>query len=147
MIAGYLVFGLSAVLMFQIAGVDPHADTRLGFKVFSVAYGVVFALGAGWLAARLAPGRPLFHAAIVSAIIAVAATGSLVGASGAKWSQLAALLLMTPAACSAAASLRGSRLLDPVAPGALERPSPAPSSPRSGERSWRLASPTRLSPG
>jgi hypothetical protein len=97
-IAGYLVFGLSAVLLFQIAGVDPHVDTRLGFKIFSVAYGVVFALGAGWLAARLAPGRPLFHAAIVSAIIAVAATGSLVGASGAKWSQLAALLLMTPAA-------------------------------------------------
>ena len=97
-IAGYLVFGLSAVLLFQIAGVDPHADTRLGFKIFSVAYGVVFALGAGWLAARLAPGRPLFHAAIVSAVIAVAATGSLVGASGAKWSQLSALLLMTPAA-------------------------------------------------
>jgi hypothetical protein len=96
-IAGYLVFGLSAVLLFQIAGVDPHVDTRLGFKIFSVAYGVVFALGAGWLAARLAPGRPLFHAAIVSVIIAVAATGSLVGASGAKWSQLAALLLMTPA--------------------------------------------------
>ena len=106
-IAGYLVFGLSAVLLFQIAGVDPHADTRLGFKVFSVAYGVVFALGAGWLAARLAPGRPLFHAAIVSAIIAVAATGSLVGASGAKWSQLGALLLMTPAA------LLGGRLAGP----------------------------------
>ncbi len=97
-IAGYLVFGLSAVLLFQIAGVDPHADTRLGFKIFSVAYGVMFALGAGWLASRLAPGRPLFHAAIVSAIIAVAAAGSLVGASGAKWSQLSALLLMTPAA-------------------------------------------------
>jgi hypothetical protein len=76
-IAGYLVFGLSAVLLFQIAGVDPHADTRLGFKIFSVAYGAVFALGSGWLAAGWR--RPaLFHAAIVSAIIAVAAAGSLV---------------------------------------------------------------------
>jgi len=97
-IAGYLVFGLSAVLLFQVAGVDPHADTRLGFKVFSVVYGVVFALGAGWLSARLAPGRPLLHAAIVAGVIAVAASVSLVGMSGAKWSQASALLLMTPAA-------------------------------------------------
>ena len=96
-VAGYLVFGLSAVLLFQVAGVDPQAEARLVFKVFSIGYGAIFALGSGWLAARLAPSRPLLHAAIVAAIVAVAATLSLVGMSGAKWSQVSALVLMTPA--------------------------------------------------
>ena len=96
-IAGYLVFGLSAVLLFQVAGVDPHAEARLIFKVFSIVYGVVFALGAGWLAARLAPRRPLRHAATVAGLVAAAATVSFVGMSGAKWSQVSALVLMTPA--------------------------------------------------
>jgi hypothetical protein len=96
-VAGYLVFGLSAVLLFQVAGVDPHAEARLVFKIFSVAYGVIFALGAGLLAARLAPARPLLHATVVAGLVALAAGASLVGASGAKWSQVSALVLMAPA--------------------------------------------------
>jgi hypothetical protein len=96
-VAGSLVFGLSAVLLFQVAGIDPHAEASLGFKVFSILWGIAFAVGAGFFAARLAPRRPLFHAAVVAGLVAVAASASLVGSSGAKWSQVAALLLMTPA--------------------------------------------------
>jgi hypothetical protein len=95
-IAGYLVFGLSAVLLFQVIGIDPHAEASLGFKIFSILWGIAFALGAGFFAARLSPARPLLHASVVAGLVAVAASVSLVGASGAKWSQLAALLLMTP---------------------------------------------------
>jgi hypothetical protein len=96
-IAGYLVFGLSAVLLFQVAGVNPHAGTSLGFGLFSLFWGVAFAIGAGFFAARLAPCRPLCHAGVVATLVAVAAMASLVGASGAKWSQIAALFLTTPA--------------------------------------------------
>jgi peptidoglycan/LPS O-acetylase OafA/YrhL len=95
-VAGYLVFGLSAVILFQVAGIDPHAQSSIGFRIFSVLWGVAFALGAGFLAARLAPRRPLCHAGNVAALVAVAATVSLVGMNGAKWSQISALLLTTP---------------------------------------------------
>jgi hypothetical protein len=96
-IAGYLVFALSAVILFQVAGVNPHAEAALGFKAFSTMWGVLFALGAGFLAAKLAPRRPLAHAIVVAALVGIGATASLFSVSGAKWSQLSALLLMTPA--------------------------------------------------
>ena len=85
--AGYLVFGLSAVILFQVAGVDPHAQSTAGFKIFSILWGIAFALGAGFFAAKLAPRRPLVHAAIVAALVGVAATVSLVGMTGTRWTQ------------------------------------------------------------
>jgi hypothetical protein len=45
--------------LFQIAGVDPHADTRVGFKIFSVAYWVKFALGAGGSPPGWRPAAPV----------------------------------------------------------------------------------------
>ena len=95
-VAGYLVFGLSAVILFQVAGVDPHAQSTAGFKIFSILWGIAFALGAGFFAAKLAPRRPLVHAAIVAALVGVAATVSLVGMTGTKWTQIAAIVFTTP---------------------------------------------------
>ena len=95
-VAGYLVFGLSAVILFQVAGVDPHAQSSTGFKIFSIVWGIAFALGAGFFAAKLAPRRPLCHAGIVAALVAVAATVSVIGMSGTKWTQLAAIVFTTP---------------------------------------------------
>jgi hypothetical protein len=96
--AGYLIFGSSAFLLFQLAGVEPHDAAPLRFKIASIIWGAVFALVAGWLAARVAGRRPATHAAIVAAVIALGAVISLVAAPGAKWSQLAALAIMAPCA-------------------------------------------------
>lgn len=96
--AGYLVFGSSAALLFQMSGHPPHEQAPIGFKVGSILWGAVFALVAGWLTARIAPRRPATHAAVLAGVIALGAIISLVAASGAKWSQLSALAVMVPCA-------------------------------------------------
>src|SRR5687767_13633902 len=97
--AGYLVFGGSAALLFQLSGQAPHAPAPVWFKVASIAWGAVFALIAGWLTARIAPRKPATHAAILAALIALGAVISLVAQpSDAKWSQIAALVIMAPTA-------------------------------------------------
>ena len=42
-IAGYLVFGVSAALLFGLSGRDPHAHQDVAFVVLSTAYGVACA--------------------------------------------------------------------------------------------------------
>ncbi|HYT66538.1 MAG TPA: hypothetical protein VEL51_08985 [Vicinamibacterales bacterium] len=97
--AGYLIFGASAALLFQLSGQEPHEAAPVGFKVASIVWGAVFALVAGWLTARIAGQRPATHAAIVGVLIAIGACISLLARpSDAKWSQLAALAVMAPCA-------------------------------------------------
>ena len=96
--AGYLVFASSAVLLFQMSGRAPHQPQPLAFEVASVVWGCVFALVAGWLTARIAARKPVLHAGILAGVIALGALGSLVAAAGAKWTQIAALVIMAPCA-------------------------------------------------
>jgi hypothetical protein len=60
----------------------------------------VFALIAGFLTAHIAGRRPSTHAAVVALLIATGAVVSLMlrPGDGRGWAQLAALLLMAPAA-------------------------------------------------
>jgi hypothetical protein len=97
--AGYIVFAGSAELLFQMSGQSPHAPASAGFKIASIVWGVVFALIAGWLTARIAVRRPATHAAVLAALIAIGAFVSLALRAGDAviWSQVAALLLMVPA--------------------------------------------------
>jgi hypothetical protein len=96
--AGYLVFGSSAALLFQMSGQPPHEQAAAGFKIVSIVWGGVFALVAGWLTARVAARRPATHAAVLAGVIALGAGISLLTAPGAKWSQVAALAVMAPCA-------------------------------------------------
>ena len=96
--AGYLVFGSSAALLFQMSGQLPHEQAPVGFKVGATVWGAVFALIAGWLTARVAARRPATHAAVLAGIIALGAVISLAAAPSAKWSQLSALAVMAPCA-------------------------------------------------
>ena len=93
------------MLLFNLAGRDPHAPQRVEFIVFAVAYGMVFASFGGLLAATLARSRRLLHAGGVGVLIAIGATVSLLASSGpgATWSQWTALTLMAPTAWGAAA--------------------------------------------
>ena len=97
--AGYVIFAMSAVLLFQMSGRAPHQAQPIGFEIASVVWGCVFALVAGWLTARIAPRNPTVHAAILAGVIALGAAASLIAdLSGAKWSQIAALVVMAPCA-------------------------------------------------
>jgi hypothetical protein len=97
--AGYFVFAAAAALLFQLSGQEPHAAAPLAFKIASTIWGAVFALVGGWLAAHVSVRRPATHAAVVAALIALGAIVSLLARpSDAIWSQLSALVVMTPCA-------------------------------------------------
>jgi len=99
-VAGYIIFAGSAVLLFLISRHDPHAPASSGFLVFSVVYGIVFAFLAGYVAAAIAGLGGMLYAMGVAIAIAAGALVSLIArpGKGAIWSQVAALLLMAPAA-------------------------------------------------
>ncbi len=97
--AGYIIFGGSAALLFQVSGQAPHEAAPVWFKIASILWGAVFALVAGWLTALIAARRRGTHAAILAALIALGAIVSLAASPGdAIWSQVAALVVMAPCA-------------------------------------------------
>ena len=99
-LVGYLVFGISAVLFFQVAGVDPRQQPGIGFRIGSTVYGVFFALLAGYTAARIAGKNEIRHSIGVACILALLAAISILAQPGLEshWSQFSALILMAPAA-------------------------------------------------
>lgn len=99
-IAGYLVFAVSAVLLFQVSGIDPHARPELFLGVLSVVYGMAFAALAGFAAAALAKRHEILHASLVAGVMAVLAIVSLLTQIGeaSAWSELATVFAMAPAA-------------------------------------------------
>jgi hypothetical protein len=99
-VAGYLVFGISSAILFAASGQDPHVMPGPGFLLSSIAYGCGFSALAGYLAARLAPARPLLHAAAVAAIIGLIAAVSMVVEwnAGSIWSELIVMVFLAPSA-------------------------------------------------
>jgi len=99
-VGGYLIFAFSAFALFALSGRAPHAPQPLWFVVTATLYGIGFAGLGGFFAARVAPARPLLHAATVAVVLALGATVSLLTSPGtsATWSQWTALALMAPSA-------------------------------------------------
>ena len=81
-IAGYLLFAASAVILFQTAGVDPEATPAATFFVFGTLYGALFGALGGFLAAVIARRKPLRHAQVVATLIALGSVVSLVAQWG-----------------------------------------------------------------
>src|SRR5579872_900648 len=99
-LTGDVIFAGSAALLFYFSQVDPHAPAAPSFMLFSILYGIAFALLAGFVAGKIS-GRPdLITGVLLAAIIALPAAITLIGrpGQGAIWSQAAALVLMAPAA-------------------------------------------------
>jgi hypothetical protein len=99
-VAGYLIFAASAVALFKLSGQDPHAPASIGFMVLSIVYGIVFAALGGFVTAWLAKRYEFEHGLAVASVIAAIGAASLLtsAGNGAKWTQLAALLVMAPSA-------------------------------------------------
>ena len=95
-VVGYLVFGISAAFLFQLAHVDPHQRASTAFTIFSIAYGIGFALLAGWVAASIAVRRRLLHACIVAGILGAIALLSMFAQPASRWTHFAALFLFAP---------------------------------------------------
>ncbi len=96
-IIGWLIFAVSATLLFRLSGQEPHAPATAKFMIGSIIYGVGFGFLGGWVAASLAKRRGA--ALAVGIIIALGALVSLVAQpTAARWSPISALVLMAPAA-------------------------------------------------
>ena len=98
-VAGYLIFAVSAVLLFHLTNIDPHSPAALGFKVLTMAYGLVFALASGFVAGRIGRRTDLLCGIALALVIALGATISMLArpGAGALWTQTAALILFAPA--------------------------------------------------
>jgi hypothetical protein len=106
--AGYVVFGASAALLFQLSGQDPHEAAPVAFKIGTVVWGGVFASIAGWLTARIAVRRPATHAAALAGLIVLGAAASMAAdPNQAKWTQAAAIVVMAP--CAFLGGVRAAR--------------------------------------
>jgi uncharacterized membrane protein YfcA len=99
-IVGYVIFAVSAVVLFQLSHREPHAATTIAFGTLATIYGIMFAAIGGWTAQGLARRLDLVASLWVAALIALNAAISLVATwrQAAHWSQWSALILMAPAA-------------------------------------------------
>lgn len=99
-LAGYLIFAVSAGLLFAISGRDPHQVPTMAFAVCSIVYGMAFAFLGGWVSAYIARRRELVHAIAMSALISSVALLSIIMqiGKGSFCSQFSTMVLMVPSA-------------------------------------------------
>jgi len=93
---GYLVFALSAVLLYQLSGIDPHSDPTTGFLVFSISYGLLFSFVGGLLTQLLSKTTKLIVNYELALILAGFAVISYIMTSGNHYSQIASIFLFAP---------------------------------------------------
>ena len=99
-ITGDVIFAGSAGLLFYFSRVDPHGPAATAFMAVSVLYGIAFAVLGGFVAGKISRRADLVSGMLLALIIAIPAAATLISrpGQGAIWSQLSALVLMSPAA-------------------------------------------------
>jgi hypothetical protein len=95
-ITGYAIFVVSAILLFQLSGVDPHKEASLPFILLSGVYGTLFSFLGGLVAQVISKSSKLTINYLLTAIIAGFATFSLFKTSGYHYSQYLAIFLFAP---------------------------------------------------
>jgi len=96
-ISGYAIFVISAVLLFQLSGIDAHADASIPFIVLTVIYGLFFSFIGGLLTQLISRSGKLTINYVLAGIIAGFAAFSLFKTTGNHYSQVAAIFLFAPA--------------------------------------------------
>lgn len=95
-IAGYAIFVITSLLLFQISGVKPHSEASGLFMVLTFVCGVVFSFLSGLVTQFISRSRNLKINYILCVIIAGFATFSLFKSSGSSWTQLLAIFVFAP---------------------------------------------------
>jgi hypothetical protein len=97
---GNFVFSVGAAAVFWLSGTDPKAPAPWLTMVLTAVVGILFAALAGYLTALTAPRKPHLHANILAGLLVVEALASMIlqHSSAAIWTQIAAIVLMAPAA-------------------------------------------------
>ena len=95
-IAGYLIFAVSAVLLFKLSGQDAHGETSVIFATFVILYGAFFATIGGFIAQTIAKSKTLIINYVLALLMASFAAFSLFASTGNHYTQLAAIFLFAP---------------------------------------------------
>lgn len=95
-IVGYLIFAVSAVLLFKAGGIDPHAEASIGLIIGVVAFGCVFAFISGYVCKRIAASSKSTVNIALAVVIATFAAFSLIMSDGSHYTQIAAIALFAP---------------------------------------------------
>lgn len=95
-IVGYLVFAVSAVLLFNLSGIDPHADAGLGTIAIVIVFGAVFAFIGGYLTKLIAATKTMVANYALAIIMASFAAFSFFKSPGTHYTQIAAIVLFAP---------------------------------------------------
>ena len=95
-LAGYAIFVIAAVLLFQISGVDPHSDPSISFLVAVIVCGIFSSVTGGFTTQLIAKDKKLTINYVLALIIAGFATFSYFKTSGNHYSQIAAIFLFAP---------------------------------------------------
>jgi len=93
---GYATFVVSAVLLFQLAGIDPHADPSIGVTTLTIVFGLIFSFVGGLLTQLISMTQQLTTNYVLAGIMAGFATFSLFKSTGNHYSQIAAIFLFAP---------------------------------------------------
>jgi len=96
-IAGYVIFVISALALFKFSGNAPHASPTIGFALLTAVYGAVFSFIAGLVTQHIAKTSDLKINYALAFIIAGFATFSLLKTAGNHWTQLLAIFIFAPA--------------------------------------------------
>ena len=95
-LAGYVIFVIAALLLFQLSGVDPHSDPSTLFLIGVIACGMGSSLTGGIVAQLIAKDKELTVNYILALVIAGFATFSYFKTTGNHYSQTAAIFLFAP---------------------------------------------------
>lgn len=95
-IVGYLIFAVSALLLFKFAGIEPHAHSSTLTVVQVVVFGAIFAFVAGFVAKIIAGARSLRANVALAVLMFCFAAFSSVQSSGSHYTQFAAMAIFAP---------------------------------------------------
>ena len=95
-IVGYLVFAVSALLLFKLAGIDPHAETGTRIVLLVVVFGAVFSFVAGIVTKAVASSSSLVVNFVLAVLIFAFAAFSALQSSGNHYTQIAAMFVFAP---------------------------------------------------
>jgi len=117
-IAACVVLSLGTDMLLHVAGVFPALGQPMSDQLFllATAYRVVYNIAGSYIAARLAPDRPMTHALWLGAVgMVVCAVGAVATwnkgpAFGAHWYPVALIVLAMPCAWAGGLLQRGIRV-------------------------------------
>lgn len=95
-ICGYAVFAVSAVLLFQLSGIDPHSDPSVVILLLVLAYGTVFSFLGGVVTQWISRTGGLTISLVLGGLMASFALFSMFSSAGNHYSQLGAIVLFAP---------------------------------------------------